>query len=99
MDNGLLVENELKNKSIRRGLCDIDGRIAVIESQTQESLHDFSQALVDAGVSNAIYLVGSTAMGWCMDTEGVGTKRGLWDERVYENVSFIVWPNTTTSNL
>lgn len=92
VDNGMLVENELKNKSIRRALCDIDGRIAVIESQTAESLHDFAQALVDVGVSNAIYLVGSTAMGWYVDTDGNGTKRGLWDERVYQNVSFIVWP-------
>jgi len=92
VENGMLVENELKNKSIRRALCDIDGRIAVIESQTAESLHDFAQALVDVGVSNAIYLVGSTAMGWYVDTDGNGTKRGLWDERVYQNVSFIVWP-------
>lgn len=96
VDNGTLVESELKNKSIRRALCDIDGHIAVIESQSSESMHDFAQALVDVGVSNAIYLVGSSAMGWCMDTDGVGTKRGLWDERVYKNVSFIVWPSATS---
>ena len=91
VDGGRLVENELKNKSIRRALCEIDGHIAVVESQTTESLHDFAQALVDAGVQDAIYLVGSTAMGWCVDTDGNETKRGLWDERVYKNVSFIVW--------
>ena len=91
VDNGVLVENELKNKYIRRALCDLDEHIVVIESQTPESLHDFAQALVDVGVSNAIYLVGSTAMGWYVDTDGNGTKRGLWDERVFKNVSFIVW--------
>ena len=92
VDNGLLVENELKNKSVRRGLCELEGRVVVVESQTPESLHDFAQALVDIGVSNAIYLVGSSAVGWCMDPDGNGTKMGLWDERVYKNISFIVWP-------
>ena len=93
VDNGLLVENELKNKSVRRGLCELEGRVVVVESQTPESLHDFAQALVDIGVSNAIYLVGSSAVAWCMDPDGNGTKMGLWDERVYKNISFIVWPN------
>ena len=93
VDNGQLVENELKNKSVRRGLCELEGRIVVVESQTPESLHDFAQALVDIGVSNAIYLVGSSAMAWSVDPEGNGTKMGLWDERVYKNISFIVWPN------
>ena len=95
VDNGKLVENELKNKSIRRGLCEIDGLIAVVATQSTESLHDFAQALVDIGVSNAIYLVGSSAQGWSMDAEGNGTKMGLWDERPYRNISFIVWPLTS----
>lgn len=95
VDNGKLVENELKNKSIRRGLCEIDGHIAVVATQSTESLHDFAQALVDIGVSNAIYLVGSSAQGWSMDAEGNGTKMGLWDERPYKNISFIVWPLTS----
>ena len=92
VDKGTLVENELKNKSIRRALCDIDEHIVVVESQTTESLHDFAQALVDIGTANAIYLVGSNAMGWSMDAEGNGTKMGLWDPRKIKNISFIVWP-------
>lgn len=91
VDKGILVENELKNKSIRRALCDLDDHIVVVESQATESLHDFAQALVDIGTSNAIYLVGSNAMGWSMDTEGNGTKMGLWDPRKIKNISFIVW--------
>lgn len=92
VDNGILVESELKNKSIRRALCDIDNRVVVVESQTTESMHDFAQALVDLGSTNAIYLVGSSAMGWCLDTEGTGTKMGLWDTRAFKNVNFIAWP-------
>lgn len=94
VDNGTLVESELKNKSIRRALCDIDEHIVVMESQSAESMHDFAQALIDAGTTHAIYLVGSNAMGWCMDTEGNGTKMGLWDTRAYKNISFIAWPLT-----
>ena len=92
VDNGTLVESELKNKSIRRALCDIDRHIVVVESQTTESMHDFAQALVDLGTTNAIYLVGSSAMGWCLDTDGNGSKMGLWDSRAYPNISFIAWP-------
>ena len=91
VDNGKLVESELKSKAIRRALCDLDDHIVVVESQTIESMHDFAQALVDIGTSNAIYLVGSNAMGWSMDAEGNGTKMGLWDPRKIKNISFIVW--------
>lgn len=91
VDNGTLVESELKNKSIRRALCEIDSAIVVVESQTTESMHDFAQALVDLGTTNAIYLVGSSAIGWCKDTNGTGTKMGLWDPRAFKNVSFIAW--------
>lgn len=92
VDNGQLVENELKNKSIRRALCDIGTHIAVVESQSTESLHDFAQALVDLGVTHAIYLVGSNAIGWCIDTAGNSTAIGLWDTKPYKNINFIVWP-------
>lgn len=91
VDNGALVENELKTKHVRRALCELEGRIVVAESGTAESLHDFAQALVDVGVSNAIYLVGSTAIGWWMDLDGHGTPSGAWDARVYKNISFIIW--------
>ncbi len=91
VSNGYLVENELKSQSTRRGLCELEGRVAVVETFTPESLHDFAQALVDLGVTNAIYLVGSSSIGWCKTLDGVGTPSGLWEPRIYENVSFIVW--------
>lgn len=92
VDNGRLVENELKNKAIRRAICELENRIVVAETQSMESLHDFAQALVDIGADNAIYLVGGEAMGWSMDADGEGIKMGLWDAQQYKNVSFIVWP-------
>lgn len=91
VSNGMLVENELKSQSTRRGLCELEGRVVVAETFTPESLHDFAQALVDIGTSNAIYLVGSTAIGWHRMMDGKGVASGQWEPRVYKNVSFIVW--------
>lgn len=91
VDKGNLVENELKNKSIRRALCDIDNHIAVVETQTRESLHDFAQALIDIGTFNAIYLVGGDAMGWSLDEDGNGYEIGDWSNRRHKNINFIVW--------
>ena len=91
VSNGVLVENELKSQSTRRGLCELEGKVVVVETYTPESLHDFSQALVDIGTTNAIYLVGSSAIGWHRTLDGVGVASGQWEPRVFKNVSFIVW--------
>ena len=91
VSEGILVENELKSQSTRRGLCELEGKVVIVETYTPESLHDFSQALVDIGTTNAIYLVGSSAIGWHRNLDGVGVASGQWEPRVYKNVSFIVW--------
>ena len=70
LDKGSLVENELKGKAVRRALCDRGGEIFTVETLSIESFHDFAQALVDLGVDNAIYLVGSNAYGWATDVDG-----------------------------
>ena len=91
VDNGQLVDNELKTKSIRRALCEIGGCVLVAESATPVSMHDFAQALVDMGATNAIYLVGGNVIGWCVDTDGIRHASGDWTEQLYKNISFIVW--------
>lgn len=94
--DGVLVENEPKNKSIRRAICDRQGEIFMIESLSRESFHDFAQALVDLGVDQAIYLVGGDAYGWAFDEHGVRHEFG--DDGYYTgrrlmppNISYIVW--------
>ena len=91
VDNGVLVENEPKGKSIRKALCDRNGEIMVIMTQTPESFHDFAQALVDMKIDNAIYLVGSTSFGYFRDRYAhlaiIYNKHG----RGYRNENFIVW--------
>lgn len=93
VDNGILVESELKNKTMRKGLCSRHGQIFVAVSETDESMHDFAQALVDIGVENAVYLVGShTSFGWCVDEAGERTIFGEHAKRrLYRNENYIIW--------
>ena len=61
------MENEPKGKAIRKAICDRGGEILVVMTQEPESFHDFSQALIDLGASNAVYLVGSVSYGYFRD--------------------------------
>ena len=69
IDNGKLVENEPKGKAIRKAICDRGGEILVVMTQEPESFHDFSQALIDLGANNAVYLVGSVSYGYFRDKQ------------------------------
>ena len=96
VSDGQIVENEPKGKSIRRSICDRDGEIFMVETGSKESFHDFSQALVDLGVDQAVYLVGSSAYGWAVDGEGVVHEFGEDNyykgrRRMPKNTSYIVW--------
>ena len=93
VDNGTLVENEPKNKTMRKALCSRAGQIFVVVSYSDESFHDFAQALVDLGVENAIYLVGGhSSFGWYIDNMGYRT---LFAPKVqrdeYKNENYIIW--------
>lgn len=92
VDNGQLVDNEPKNKSIRRSLCDRNGEIMMVESTTAESFHDFAQALVDLGVDQAIYLVGSSSYGWSVAEDGTRTEFGVRNtRRLPRMTSYLIW--------
>ena len=96
VDNGVLVENEPKNKSVRKAVCQRGNQTFVVESQTKESFHDFAQALVDLGVDNAIYLVGGEyAKGWYRnhDNEMIDFSKGRRDR--YRNENYIVWKSVS----
>ena len=93
VDNGTLVENEPKNKTMRKALCSRAGQIFVAVSESDESFHDFSQALIDLGVENAIYLVGShSSFGWFIDADGTKTLFAPDVHRgTYKNENYIIW--------
>lgn len=94
--DGKIVDNELKGKSVRRGICVRKGEIFMVETGTAESFHDFSQALVDLGVEQAVYLVGSSAYGWAVDENGERHEFGEENlfkgrRRIPKNTNYIVW--------
>jgi hypothetical protein len=96
VDNGKFVANEPKNKSTRRAICERRGEIFMIETLTKESFHDFTQALVDLGVDNAVNLAGSEAYGWALDREGAKHEFGTPNfytgrGRMPKNTNYIVW--------
>ena len=98
VDNGVLVENEPKGKSIRKALCDRNGEIMLVMSQTPESFHDFSQALVDLKVDNAIYLVGSSSFGYFRDRYNHLAIIYNKYKYGYQYENFIVWRSEETNN-
>ena len=58
---GEIIENKLENLSQRKALATLNDEVVVVLSHDRLSLLDFSRVLVDLGVKNAIYLVGSSA--------------------------------------
>ena len=88
---GELIENNPKNKAIRRALGIKQGQIIMIESRSSESFHDFTQALIDFGINNAIYLVGGNAFGWCYDQHGNRIVFGVEQNSLPPQTSYIIW--------
>ena len=90
--DGKMVENKPKGKAVRHALCEIDGQVAVVSSLSNESLHDFAQALEDMGVRQAIYLTGADSYGFCRPKNRPFTSWGnVTLAASYGNVNFIVW--------
>jgi len=88
---GQIVENKPKGRAIRKALAEIDGRICVIISHDRLTFHQFSQALTETGVRNAIYLVGSDSSGFYIDEDGNKHILGSNKDTDIPNVNFIVW--------
>lgn len=88
---GQIVENKPKGKAIRKALAELDGKICVIMSKEKLTFHDFSQLLIDVGVRNAVYLVGSSSYGFYINERGDKIFTGVTPKTEAENVSYIIW--------
>ncbi|MBO4738611.1 MAG: hypothetical protein J5606_03515 [Bacteroidales bacterium] len=65
--NGIQIANKPQHTNIRRALCQWNEKLVVIESAEKITLNNFSQALVNMGVANAINIIGgSEAQGWAV---------------------------------
>lgn len=89
--NGNLMSVPPKGKSIRRALCLKDNSFQLYETSTPESYHDFSQALVDIGVTEALALVGGNSAVMWRDEEGnLSCDGGIFGHN-YPNENYIIW--------
>lgn len=86
-----VVENKPKGKSLRKALAELNGELVVIMSQKEMTFHDFSQSLVDLGVTNAIYLVGGKGYGFAIDSEDRKNEFGRQLKNMHPNTNYIVW--------
>ena len=88
---GQPVNNSLKYSSLRKALAELNGKTVVIMSHNRMTLNEFSQYLVDLGVKNAIYLVGSSSFGFAINDDGNRIEFGKEQENSSINTNFIVW--------
>lgn len=93
VDGGSPVENYLKNKTLRKALCERGGQVFVAVSRDDVAINDFAQLLADLDVNVALYLVGGKgAFGWAFDADGGREQFGNEDMRPeYRNESYILW--------
>lgn len=99
--DGQVVLGGPKGKSVRRAVCDRRGEVFMVETGSNESFYDFSQALADLGVDQAVYLVGSSAYGWAVDEEGRTHEFGedkfyTGRRRMPKNTNYMVWRRKNT---
>ena len=86
-----LVENKPKGRSLRKALAEWNGTTVVVLSHSRLTFHDFAQTLVDMGVANAIYLVGSESFGFAVDSEGNRTEYGKEAPSPKASTNYIIW--------
>ena len=88
---GEVIENMVENLSQRKALALLNDKIVVVLSHDRLSLLDFSQALVDLGVKNAIYLTGSSAYLKAKLEDGRIYEFGERTPNSYANSNYIFW--------
>jgi len=92
VSDGQLIENAPKGMSVRRGICQSQNQTFIAETLTPVSFHDFSQALIDMNVNNAVYIVGSQYA--CGFIRKENNEIETWGEDLFpkeKNISYIVW--------
>ena len=88
---GEVIENKLKNLSQRKALAILHDETVVVLSNERLSFSEFSHALVDLGVKNAIYLVGSSAYLKAKLEDGHIYEFGERVRNSYANSNYIFW--------
>lgn len=89
---GEVTDDGPKGKSLRRALCIVDGTVTCIDCTSRESYHDFAQALVDYGASEAIAMVGGNSIIFWRPKKGAPLEmRGKREGLTYKHCNFLIW--------
>ncbi|MDE6801864.1 MAG: hypothetical protein K2J07_07165 [Muribaculaceae bacterium] len=87
-----VVENKPKGRSLRKALAELNGRVVIVVSRNELTFGEFSNAMVDMGVTTAIYLVGSRSYGIVRLSDDDVVEYNLNAGKKYpEYTNFIVW--------
>ena len=79
-----------KGKAVRRALCYYQENIVIIESVDRESMHDFTQDLLDMGVQEAIDIVCLIQLPLYENENGDRiVNENIYEEGIQE--AYIVW--------
>ena len=88
---GEVIENKPKNLSQRKALALLNEEVVVVLSHDKLAFNDFSQTLVDLGVQQAIYLIGSNAYLKARLQDGHIYEFGVRVTNGYTNTNYIYW--------
>lgn len=88
-----IIDNKQPGESRRRALCLVGNEKYVAISLDAVKLNDFSAALYELKVTEALYLVGGDTYGWGRRRNGAVTSFGDPAEPVAPNDNFILWTN------
>ena len=88
---GEVIENKPKNLSQRKALALLNEEVVVVLSHDKLAFNDFSQTLVDLGVRQAIYLIGSNAYLKARLQDGHIYEFGVRVTNGYTNTNYIYW--------
>lgn len=88
---GEVIESDAPLSALRKALAVIDGQPVVVIAKKQMTTSEFAHTLADLGVTDAIFLVGSTTKGYAVDKEGNRHSFGREDKNRSENTNYILW--------
>lgn len=91
VSNGDPVQHKSSDKYSLRALALIDDHLVVAIACNKMSYAEFTEALIDAGATDAIRLVGGAIYGEWVSEGGIVSGSGLRDGHVSDHSSYIVW--------
>lgn len=91
VENGKLSSMKNQDRYIRHALCVRNGKLSIAASIDSVVLNDFTRALIDADVVEAIMLEGGDPIFEHIDLDGKRHNHGVVDYPDSDAVSYLVW--------